>query len=278
MRISIVTPTLNAERYIIDNLRSVHELQGACLDIEQVVVDGGSIDSTVAAVNSFKKAHSSTITLLQEKDRSMYDAINRGLRIISGDIWACLNADDQYEPQALPRVARKFANDPGLEATYGYLERVNSDGKHLFTYYSPEINLSHFVRRGLCVGMTQPATFLRKSVISKVGPFSTEYHYAADYEYLIRVLRLCKVSRIPIVTTKFREHADSYSTMLSGKRGQVSESRAISAISMKNYNILPHSTAFQDGKNFVSQVRPGNLTYLFHRAAHYLKETVIPYR
>ncbi len=278
MRISIVTPTLNAERYVTDNLQSIHELQGTVFDIEQVVIDGGSTDGTVGAVKDFKQTHSSKITLLQERDRNMYDAINRGLKIITGDIWACLNADDQYEPQIFSRIVHEFTNNPGVEATYGFLERVDSDGKHLFTYYSPEVGLSYFVRRGLCVGITQPTTFLRRSVISTVGLFNTDYPYASDYDYLIRVLRFCNVSRIPVVVTKFREHSDSFSVRPLGRQRQVSESLTISKSFMRAYGISPKPTLLEDSRNFITQVRPGNMRYLFLKTAQYMREIAAPHR
>jgi glycosyltransferase involved in cell wall biosynthesis len=273
-----VTPTLNAERYVTDNLRSVHDLQGTACDFEQVVIDGGSDDGTVDAVNEFKQTHSSKITLLQEKDRNMYDAINRGLRLITGDIWACLNADDQYEPQIFSRIVQEFTNNPKLEGTYGFLERVDSDGKHLFTYYSPEISLSYFVRRGLCVGITQPTTFLRRSVISTVGMFNTEYAYSSDYDYLIRVLRLCNVSRIPAVITKFREHSDSFSVRPLGRQRQVAESQTISKSFMKEYHISRQSTLLEDSKNFITQIRPGNTRYLLLKIAQYMRGITTPLR
>jgi len=276
LRISIVTPTLNAERYVTDNLQSIHELQGTAFDIEQVVIDGGSTDGTVGSVKAFKQKHSSNITILQEKDRNMYDAINRGLKIITGDIWACLNADDQYEPKVFSRIVHEFTTNPRLDATYGFLERVDSDGRHLFTYYSPEISLGYFVRRGLCVGITQPTTFLRRSVISNVGLFNTEYPYASDYDYLIRVLRLCNVMKIPVVVTKFREHPDSFSVRPVGRQRQVAESLAISRSFMKKYHISPQPTLLEDGKNFITQIRPGNIRYLFLKTDQYMREIATP--
>ena len=278
MRISILTPTLNAERYITDNLRSVHELQSNVLDIEQVVIDGGSTDGTVALVKSFKQTHSSPIILLQEKDRNMYEALNRGIKFVTGDIWACLNADDQYEPHVFSRIVREFMNDPSLEATYGFLERVNDDGRHLCTYYCPEVTPSYLVRRGLCVGITQPTTFLRRSVISHVGFFNAKYDYASDYDYLIRVLMHCKVSRVPVVVTKFREHPGSLSIRPIGRQRQAVESLAISKSFMEIYHIPPRPTLLEDIRNFIVQIRPGNIRYLVQRTAQYLKETAIPRR
>ena len=272
MRISIVTPVLNAARYITDNLRSVHELQDGAFEVEHIVIDGGSTDGTVEAVTAFKQTHSSRIVLLQEKDRNMYDAINRGLAIISGDIWACLSADDEYEPYIFAKIIQEFVNNSGLDATYGFLERVSSDGKHLCTYYSPEITLSYFVRRGLCVGMTQPTTFLRRSVIAKVGLFNTEYDYASDYDYLIRVLRSCKVLRIPVIVTRFREHPGSSSVRPIAKQRQISESLTISRSYIEKYNISPHPTFLEDGRNFITQVRPGNMRYLSLKTLQYIRE------
>jgi len=113
-------------------------------------------------------------------------------------------------------------------------------------------------------------------VISNVGLFNTEYPYASDYDYLIRVLRLCNVMKIPVVVTKFREHPDSFSVRPVGRQRQVAESLAISRSFMKKYHIPPQPTLLEDGKNFITQIRPGNIRYLFLKTAQYMREIATP--
>lgn len=213
MRFSIITPTLNSEKYIDDNLKSIHLDQSGDFEIEQIIVDGGSIDGTIEIVENFRQENAVDITILQGKDKNMYDAINKGLHAMNGDIWACLNSDDFYNKEVLNVVAVEFEKDPEIDAVYGNLDLIDNHGNRLRTWYLPKLNIRTFVIHGPrnFLYILHPSTFLRKRTLSKVGYFDLDYKYASDYDYLIRVAKRCAVQHIPKSFTRFRLHADSAS-------------------------------------------------------------------
>jgi glycosyltransferase involved in cell wall biosynthesis len=203
MTFSIITATYNSERYILENLRSIHCSQNYSA-VQQIMVDGASQDSTLEIIRSFRTEHKANITIIVGQDKNMYEAINKGMRLINGDIWACLNSDDQYYPDTLGKVASYFGRNPDVDVIFGDYDHVDENGEFIFRRICPEFSLKRFTRMGCYI--SQPATFLRRSVIAKVGFFDDSYDYTADYDYFIRVARVCQIKHINCVFTKDRLH------------------------------------------------------------------------
>ena len=188
--ISIITPTKNSERYILDNLKSIHLHQNLYnINMEHIIVDGNSTDKTVNIIEQFKSKYNLNIKIIvNENDQGVYDAINKGMQYVSGDIWSVLNSDDMYYPTTLHSVINTFrTNLEGLDAVYGNVDMIDSNGKFIHTLYLPKFNLEYLILKGYCLTILQPALFLRNSVINKVRCFDTEYKYASDYDYCIRL-------------------------------------------------------------------------------------------
>lgn len=212
MKVSIITPSLNSEKFIEYNLKSVHIHQNGDFSVEQIIVDGGSTDQTIDITESFKERHDADITIIQDKDKSMYDAINKGLKIMNGDIWACLNTDDLYNPRIIPLVIEEFKRHPEIDVVYGYLDRIDENGNFLVTSYLPKkIDLKLLILAQSTWCIYQPSTFLRTTVIDKVGYFDIKYKYASDYDYLIRVAGKCKMKLLHKSFTKYRKHSNALS-------------------------------------------------------------------
>jgi glycosyltransferase involved in cell wall biosynthesis len=258
----VITPTLNAERFLLQNLTSVHLRQGESCDVEQIIVDGQSSDRTIETVNEFRERYSSNITLLSGRDENMYDAINRGLGVMKGDIWANLNADDEYARGVIPRIVDAFLSHPEADVVYGLPERVDYQGRHLFTHYFRDFDLSSLVGHGSVLNASLPATFLRRKVIQDVGQFDRRYRYASDYDYLIRIGKRCRLLRLPFVVTKFREHPGSSSIMESSSALQKRESLAISQKYRQEVRPRVFNQFVNDSLMLLLQVRPGNYRYL----------------
>ncbi len=265
LKVSVVTPTLNAERFLLQNLTSVHLLQGESCDIEQIIVDGQSSDRTIKIVNEFRERYSSKITILSGRDESMYDALNKGLGMMRGDIWANLNADDEYASKAIPRIVQEFLSHPQADVVYGLPERIDSQGRHLFTYHFRDFDLASLIGHGSVFNASLPATFFRRRVVQCVGQFDKAYRYASDYDYLIRVGRQCRLRRLPFVVTRFREHPDSASIKESSSALQMRESLAISE--KYRQEVSPHifNQFMSDSLMLLLQVRPGNYHYLLRQ-------------
>ena len=207
MKISIITPTKNAEKYIAETLKSIHSQHYQ--DLEHIIVDGCSTDNTVPVIRKFIEDNNcNNVHLLVNEDRNMYEAINRGLSRISGDIFAYLNSDDCYYDGAFDTVNNYFEKYQDVDMIYGNCEYVDESGGTLFWSNNPSFNFNRLVRVKTSF-MQQPATFFRRRVLEKIGNFATSYNLASDYEYLLRAGRVCKVKRVKEVLVKFRLHSTS---------------------------------------------------------------------
>lgn len=181
MKISIVTATYNSGRTVRDTLDSIAKQQYA--DVEHIIVDGLSKDDTLAVVKQF----SHVAKVLSEKDNGIYDAMNKGLQLATGDIIGILNSDDFYTSSTvLSKVAAAF-EDPSVEAVYGDLQYVKQDNVELVIR---TWKAGVFQRKNLYYGWMppHPTFFVRRHVYEKAGMFNTTLRSAADYELMLRFL------------------------------------------------------------------------------------------
>ncbi len=265
MKISIITPSFNSGKYIEDNLKSIHLGQEDDFSIEQIIVDGGSTDQTINIINNFKKKYDANIKLIQGKDKSMYDAINKGLKAMDGDIWACLNTDDLYYPGIIDLVVEKFSKDPELDVVYGYPDMIDENGKFIHTLYLPKFDLEFLVLRGYCLTILQPASFLHKRVLDKVGYFDIAYRYASDYDYFIRVGSKCKMELIRKSFTQFRQHPAAITCNEKTRSVQTEETISISKKYMDEFKIKQRSLLLDNLKLYLKQVSFKNFRYMLER-------------
>jgi glycosyltransferase involved in cell wall biosynthesis len=194
--ISVVTPTLNAERYLAECLASL-----SFDDLEHVVVDGGSTDGTVEMVRQHARS-----VCLERPGLNQAAAINEGLRTANGQIVAWLNADDAYTPGALRVVAERFAAEPTLDALIGDCAVVDPDGKPLWYERPGPYDYRRLLRRGNY--LAQPALFLRRRLLERTGLLDESLEYAMDYDLWLR-LRGARVAYVPSVLAIFRWHPAS---------------------------------------------------------------------
>jgi glycosyltransferase involved in cell wall biosynthesis len=188
MKISICTVSFNAASVIADCLRSVSSQNYT--QIEHILIDGASTDSTMAILES-RRAQLSA--LVSEPDGGIYDAMNKGIALATGEIIGFLNADDFYaNDNVLSEVACCFKEDPGLDACYAdllYVNRFNSN--RIVRYWkSGAFSVGSFAR-GWCP--PHPTFFVRRSVYERFGSFDSRYRIAADAELMMRFLEVHKV-------------------------------------------------------------------------------------
>lgn len=130
-KISVITPTKNSERHILETLESIHN-QGYP-EVEHIIVDGLSRDSTLDIVKDFMVSRSCrNIRIIVKEDKNMYEAINTGLAEVTGDIYAYLNSDDCYRNGAFETVARYFDRHNHIDMIYGNCHYVDENGDTLF--------------------------------------------------------------------------------------------------------------------------------------------------
>ena len=183
MKISIVTAVRNAERTIARTIESVRAQKN--VEIEHIVIDGASSDNTLNILKEYKESFS---VLISEPDNGIYDAINKGIRLATGDIIGIISADDYYSNDLiLSTVVNVFEKDQ-VDALYGDLEYFHHHNieKVVRVYDSGHFNVKK-LSRGLMPA--HPTLFLRKKIYEKYGLFKTSYKIAGDFEYIARIFK-----------------------------------------------------------------------------------------
>ena len=183
MKISIITVCYNSAKTIGDTLRSVHDQTYG--DIEHIVVDGGSKDKTLEVVAA-KGAH--VAVLVSEKDNGIYDAMNKGIQIATGDVLAFLNADDFYQNSYVLAQVAKVMQAEQLDALYGDVEFFRPGQKDSVArrYNSGRFSVG---RLGWGWMPAHPALFVRRALFERYGTFRTDYRIAGDFEFIARVFK-----------------------------------------------------------------------------------------
>jgi glycosyltransferase involved in cell wall biosynthesis len=187
LTVSIITVSNNSVRTITDTINSV--LAQTYLHIEYIIIDGSSTDGTIELVNSYGKKISRFIS---EPDNGIYDAINKGIRIATGDIVGILNSDDFfYDNKVIEKVADAFIAD-NIDAVFGDVQFVNPvRTTKVVRYYSSK----HFKTSKFKFGYmpAHPSFYLKRKLFEKIGYYKTDYKIAADYELLIRFLFINRI-------------------------------------------------------------------------------------
>jgi glycosyltransferase len=200
VKVSIITVAYNSESTIADTLLSI--AAQAHPAIEHIVVDGGSKDSTVALV----RAHGTHVShLLTERDDGIYDAMNKGLRLATGEFVGFLNADDMLAtPDAMAAIARA-AGPADVDAVCGDLVYVDKDRPSEVVRYW---RCGEFSPARLRYGWMppHPTLYVRRSRLAELGLFDVRLRIAADYDFILRYLGHpgIKVAYVPEVLVKMR--------------------------------------------------------------------------
>ncbi len=184
MKISVITVVYNNEKTIKDALESV--LGQTYKDIEYVIIDGNSSDSTVGIINNFKHKLGYFIS---EKDAGIYDAMNKGVLAATGDIICILNSDDLYQDSTvIETVMNQFIQNPTLDIVYGDLVYVKSDKvDKVVRNWKSNSYYNNFFENGNVP--PHPSLFVKKKVYDEAGLFNLDFKLAADYEFMLRIFK-----------------------------------------------------------------------------------------
>ena len=185
MKISIITATYNSGKTVRDTLESV--LRQTFSNYEYIIKDGGSKDDTLEIVKNYAPKFGERLKVISEPDQGIYDAMNKGFQMATGDVIGILNSDDFYtSDDALQVIADAFANND-IDATYGDIHFVNEDDlSKRVRYYSSAVFRRSFMRFGLMPA--HPSFYCKSDVYEKYGAFDTSYKVAADFENLLRII------------------------------------------------------------------------------------------
>jgi glycosyltransferase involved in cell wall biosynthesis len=194
-----VTPTLNRAALLERTIRSVRNQTYA--NFEHIVVDGGSSDATLDVL----RQHEGTYPLrwLSEPDSGMYAAINKGMRLATGDIVAYLNSDDLYLPWALEVVAQHFTKHPEADFVFGSAISVDDVTGRQFFYFQLPFDLDYIQRVGF---LCQPTVFWRRQATEATQMFDESLHYVADCDFWMRAGRDRRFVRLNEFVAVERNH------------------------------------------------------------------------
>ena len=180
MKISIITPAYNSAKTIRKTIESIRSQ--TYKEIEHIVVDGASSDETVRIASEYKTEN---MVILSEPDTGLYDAINKGMSLASGEIVGILNSDDFYPTDdVLQTVADAFV-DKDIDAVYGDVYYVSQcEPFKKVRFYSSAYFRPWMMRLGFIPA--HPSFYIRKSKAKEVGVYSVKYKIASDFEFLLR--------------------------------------------------------------------------------------------
>lgn len=196
---SIVTPSLNQARFVIETIESVIYQEGPFF-IDYIIMDGVSKDSTLEIVRRYSegvknnefdlKCTGVDIRYFSSKDKGQADAINNGFKIAKGNIYAFINSDDIYEAGAFNRVLKTFDNKPNIGVVYGNGFYIDENSEITGLYRSKDVNRHNvFEACFIC----QPTLFMRREVYEVIGSFNININNSFDYDYWLRVYSSRKV-------------------------------------------------------------------------------------
>ena len=205
IKVSIITATYNSESTIESCVKSV--LEQSYSNIEYIIIDGDSQDDSVQVIaRVFKEYEYSDSCIVSERDKGIYDALNKGIKIATGDIVGFLHSDDFFSDNCvIAKIVDEFKKDDDLDGVFGDLEYVNK--------YNVEKTIRKwkgrdFDSRLLNFGWmpAHPTLFLRKEVYLNYGFFDLSFKISADYEFILRIFNksMLRTRYLPIVMTKMR--------------------------------------------------------------------------
>jgi glycosyltransferase involved in cell wall biosynthesis len=208
MKVSIVTPTLNAMKYLPICIESVEKQQSNRATIEHIIVDGGSTDGTV----EYAQAHGCRV--LQGKDKGIFDAINKGSFAATGDYLGFLGADDLLLDGALEEIAKCYEKHPNAAWLSGGVQLIDQEGRNLGETAAPPSWLTASIHS--CLGwccIHHMATYISRDFFAELGGFDLEFSVAGDYEMFCRARSRRPFARIDKVIACNRRTGDNFSVV-----------------------------------------------------------------
>jgi glycosyltransferase involved in cell wall biosynthesis len=207
MQFSIIIPSYNQDKFIAETFENLSQLKKRAkqnnIDVEILLFDNQSNEATQSIINAYKELFDYVEI---QKDKGQYDAINKGIKKVSGAYWTWLNTDDLIEIDGFLKLIKILENDP-VDYIYGNIILIDEVGNEAQVAYSTALDLNGMVNSN--PGIYQPGSFFRKSFTDKIGVLEA-YECCFDYEYILRIIKnngrlyACNFS-----VSKFRLHASS---------------------------------------------------------------------
>jgi glycosyltransferase involved in cell wall biosynthesis len=199
--VTIVTPSYNQGKYLERTIQSVFAQDYP--HVEYIVIDGGSKDDSLEIIKKYQKRISYWVS---EKDQGQTDAINKGFSHANGDVYAWLNSDDTYLPDAVTEAVELFNTYQELGLVYGDANYIDENDRIIGKFPSAQTDLKR-LKDGY-VHIPQQAAFFRAELWKKVAPLDPSFYFAMDYDLWIRLARISQLKYEPRTWANFRLHSD----------------------------------------------------------------------
>ena len=181
MKVSIITVCFNSQKTIRKTIKSV--ISQSYKNYEYIIIDGGSTDNTIKIINEYKKCIS---VFISEKDKGIYDAINKGIKKSTGSVVSILHSDDIfYNNQTTKKVMSYFSSNLKLDCLIGNTLITKNNSKKVIRNYKA----NSFKKWMLYLGFSppHPSTFFSKKIYKKFGLYNKKYNIAGDFEFYVRI-------------------------------------------------------------------------------------------
>jgi len=232
MKFSIITPVYNGEKNIAETIESILSQEGD-FEIEYIIQDGGSTDSTIKIVESYAdrvntgqypiRCNKVSIRYSSEKDGGMYDAIEKGFARSSGDVMAYINADDKYLPGAFAMVSKTLTQHPDIEWVKGISQLCSESGTliskgNCYVYRRPWIKKGIYGRSAPFI--QQESVFWKRSLWKKVQPKTSSFRLAGDYALWVAFATHASLWSFNKPVSIFRRHPGQLSSSMEAYRNE----------------------------------------------------------
>lgn len=168
-------------------------LQQTYQDIEYIVKDGGSTDGTIEILKEYEPKFHGRMKWMSEKDNGIYDGMNKGIKMATGDVIGTLNSDDFFTSEHVIENMTKAMREQKVDAVYGDIHFVrNNDLKSIVRYYSSKKFHPFWLRFGFMPA--HPSFYLKREIYNKVGPYKTNYKIGSDFEMMVRLFHKLHIS------------------------------------------------------------------------------------
>lgn len=188
--ISIITATFNSAKTLKDTIQSV--LRQTNKDFEYLIIDGGSTDETIDIVKSYESEFSGRLKWVSEKDQGIYDAMNKGIKMASGDVVGILNSDDYFTSDDILQTVDNAFKSHEIDAIYGDIRFIrDGNPQKCVRYYSSRMFRPFWLRFGFMPA--HPSFYCKREVFEKAGLYSLDYKIGADYEMMVRLFKKYRI-------------------------------------------------------------------------------------
>lgn len=191
--ISIITATFNSAKTLKDTIQSV--LRQTNKDFEYLIIDGGSTDETIDIVKSYESEFSGRLKWVSEKDQGIYDAMNKGIKMASGDVVGILNSDDYFTSDDILQTVDNAFKSHEIDAIYGDIHFIrDGNPQKCVRYYSSRMFRPFWLRFGFMPA--HPSFYCKREIFDKAGLYSFDYKIGADYEMMVRLFKRHKIKSL----------------------------------------------------------------------------------